>query len=156
MKSFWCLFGQMYKNQSKKPLRFSVNSDNISRPRRSLLFRRENCIPENVKSSCENLINTVVYGNFWGPFPKKYSKPIKKNYVFHYSLMRFRNFARPHFSVGKTWFCGVKKKETGIPYKHCRLWSVLRSFSRKGQKGSREPLRNWRFADGSSRKRKPV
>ena len=45
------------------------------------------------------------------PFRKSAQKPIKKHYVFHYSLMQFRNFARHHFSVGKTWFCGAKKKE---------------------------------------------
>ena len=68
MMTFWCLFGKMDKKHSKN----HYVSQSILTTFRDIakvdFSLGKTAFQKNGKSSCENLINTVVYEDFWMPF----------------------------------------------------------------------------------------
>ena len=85
----------------------------------------------------ENLIKTVVYEDFWRPFAENSKKVPRKALGFSVKPDALSRHPRKSLFQWENSNLRHRKRLFKKPYKHCRLWRVLRPFSRKVTK--REP-----------------
>ena len=139
-EDFWRPFARKWRKAPRKALGFSVKSDAMSRHRQSWLSPTENCIAENEKMNCGNLINTVDHEDFWRPVAKKWRKAPWKVLDFSVKPDALSRHPRKALFQWENSNLRHQKKLCRKRYKHWCLWRALRSFSRKWQKGSPKPL----------------
>ena len=142
-----------------KALGFSLKVDGVSRLRKMSKKHWSWSILEHPGKFIKYLIKPVVYGGVRCHFRKIGSQKYQESIRFHWKLMPFDVLAKHRKPLVKQRFEASGKVDK-IPYKTCRLWSLLGPFLRFGlqkyQKRIRFSTKSWWRFTTSQNIKKPL